>query len=321
MNVPVSIPLWLLSWSVIASTVCCATEMTQQKESVAAISRLEQMAVGLSLPDSDPHVFSDLSVCPPVVAFAEIPLINITATVSPVFEKNGEAETIEPIVLPGCRESPIRPIESRMTIIEGAKLEEGKQLLVYRGLVDGMISPRQPQWRPSLLRMLTDGTRQVQFDRVFTFLLSSFPGNDSMAKLDKLHRWAQELPPHAAGDIWRATTRYWLNAGEYERALVAADAMERLRPDYRIRACRLKALALASAGKLNEARRKIHAVRKEVLPRTEEAELLYLEAWIDLQDGDIAKAKIVLAQVVKMRMSAALTQKARKILQSLSNME
>lgn len=189
--------------------------------------------------------------------------------------------------------------------------------MIYRGLQDGTLSPRQPRWRPYLLKMLVEGTAQTQFDTVFTCLLSSFPGSDGATKLARMRHWVEGLDARSAGDVWRAETRYWINAGEYERAVEAADRMMKTRPDYSMRAFRLKALAHASAGRLEEARMNMQSARRLSLPSTEKAELLYLEAWIELQDGNVGKAKKSLKAIFEQFPSTSAARKARKVMDSL----
>ena len=257
------------------------------------------------------EAFADVDVAIGGLAEEEIVICNVPAM----------TEKITPVSVPGSivrevQTAPVQPAGVDTGYVATTTLQ-----MTYKGFQDGILSPRQPHWRPYLLEMLVQGTKQTQFDTVFLYLLASFPGNDGTAKLVRLRQWAETLDARAAGDVLRAETRYWLNAGEYDRAIAVADRMAHVRPDYRIRAYRLKALANASAGQFKDARVAILSARKESPPLHEKAELLYLEAWMDMQEGNVEKAKAELMDVINLSPSGASARKARTVLRSLSSAE
>lgn len=193
--------------------------------------------------------------------------------------------------------------------------------LVYDALADGSVNVRAREWRLPLVRMLVEGTPGTDFDRVYAFLIRGFPGADERAKIRALANWAEKsLSPHEAADVYRAETRYWLNLGDPEMTADAAGRMERARPGYAVRACRLRALSYATAGELEAAKAEIARSRAVCgPPPAERLELLYLEAWIWLQEGDVAAARRNLASIVAARPQGALARKARKVLEAVSD--
>lgn len=199
-------------------------------------------------------------------------------------------------------------------------LETATARMVYDALVDGTVNSRAREWRMPLVRMLVDGTPGTDFDRVYGLLLHGFGGNDERTKIRALAKWADaNLPPRDAADVYRAETRYWLNAGDLQMTTDAATRMERARPDYAVRARRLVALAYAMAGELEKAKAEIARSRAECSPMgAERHELLYLEAWIALQEGDVDLARRNLAVIVAENPRGATARKARRILESIS---
>lgn len=192
--------------------------------------------------------------------------------------------------------------------------------LVYDALADGSVNVRAREWRLPLVRMLVEGTPGTDFDRVYAFLLRGFAGADERAKIRALADWAEKsLSPHEAADVYRAETRYWLNLGDPEMTADAAGRMERARPGYAVRACRLRALSYATAGELEAAKAEIARSRAVCgPPPAERLELLYLEAWIWLQEGDVAAARRNLASIVAESPHGALARKAREVLAAVS---
>lgn len=191
--------------------------------------------------------------------------------------------------------------------------------LIYDALADGSINARAPKWRMPLVQMLVDGTPGTDFDHVYGFLLRTLGGNDERTKIRALAKWTGEnLAPREAADVYRAETRYWLNLGDSAMTVDAAKRMERARPDYAVRARRLSALSYATSGELEKAKAEIARSRAECdLPSYERLELLYLEAWIWLQEGDVGAARRNLNSIVDESPRSALARKALSILESI----
>ena len=224
---------------------------------------------------------------------------------------------------PAVRDAAVRPPEVAVPEPRALTAEAVSNVffrLVYDALADGSVNVRAREWRLPLVRMLVEGTPGTDFDRVYAFLLRGFAGADERAKIRALADWAEKsLSPHEAADVYRAETRYWLNLGDSEMTADAAGRMERARPDYAVRACRLRALSHATAGELEEAKAEIARSRTECdPPPAERLELLYLEAWIWLQEGDVAAARRNLASIVAERPQGALARKAREVLEAVS---
>ena len=192
--------------------------------------------------------------------------------------------------------------------------------MIYAALTDGTVNSRAREWRMPLVRMLVDGTPGTDFDCVYRLLLRGFGGNDERTKIRALTKWAEaNLPPREAADVYRAETRYWLNLGDAVMTVDAAGRMERARPDYAVRAHRLSALAHAMSGELEKAKAEIARSRAECSPMGAEwHELLYLEAWIALQEGDVELARRNLTAIVAESPDEATACKARRILESIS---
>ena len=217
-----------------------------------------------------------------------------------------------------AKSPPERNITFSMRGVETGRVDSAILKLVYDALNGGGESPRLPKWREPLLRMLSEGTRGTDFDAVYRLLLAGFPGPDDRTRIQRLSRWIEGVESEKVrGDVFRAETRYWLNAGEPELAVAAADRMQAEYPPYVLRACRLKALAYASAGELETAKGEIAAARTHQLPKGERLELLYIEAWIALQDGDTDMAERNLRAILKESPSGALARKTRQVLESL----
>lgn len=256
---------------------------------VAEAPSADMPYAGLSLDDALPDVpFSDVSLCAPAVRDADV----------------------RPPGVAGC--------EPRALTAEA--VSNALFRLVYDALADGSVNVRAREWRLPLVRMLVEGTPGTDFDRVYAFLLRGFAGADERAKIRALAEWSgKALSPHEAADVYRAETRYWLNLGDSERVADAAGRMERARPGYAVRACRLRALSHATAGELEEAKAEIARSRAACDPSPgERLELLYLEAWIWLQEGDVEAARRNLASIVAACPQGALARKAREVLEAVS---
>jgi len=224
---------------------------------------------------------------------------------------------------PSVRDAAVRPPEVSGPELRALTAEAVSNVvlkLAYDALADGSVNVRAREWRLPLVRMLVEGTPGTDFDRVYAFLLRGFAGADERAKIRALADWSgKALSPHEAADVYRAETRYWLNLGDSEMALDAAGRMERARSDYAVRACRLRALSHATAGELEEAKAEITRSRAECDPSLgERLELLYLEAWIWLQEGDVEAARRNLASIVAERPQSALAHKAQEVLAAVS---
>ena len=192
--------------------------------------------------------------------------------------------------------------------------------MIYAALTDGTVNPRAREWRMPLVRMLVDESFGADFDRVYGLLLRSFGGNDERTKIRALAKWADaNLPPREAADVHRAETRHWLNLGDAAMTADAAKRMERARPDYAVRARRLSALGYSMSGELEKAKAEIARSRAECSPMgAERHELLYLEAWIVLQEGDVDLARRNLAVIVTENPRGTTARKAWRILESIS---
>lgn len=205
--------------------------------------------------------------------------------------------------------------------VRGVEAQCADSLLLrflYEQINDGKVSARLPRWRESLVRMLSEGMPGTDFDTVYRMLLQGFPGPSDEMRVDRLAKWLECVEsPKKRGDVLRGETRYWINAGIYDKAVEAADRMQEAYPEYAIRAFRLRALAYASAGELALARVEISKARSHSLPCGERLELLYLEAWISLQDNDIELAKRNLRTILKETPNGNMNRKARHVLDSL----
>ena len=192
--------------------------------------------------------------------------------------------------------------------------------MTYDALSDGSVNARASKWRLPLVEMLVGETAGTDFDGVYELLLRSFPGNDKRMKIRALAKWADaNLPPCEAADVYRAETRYWLNVGEPAMTADAAGRMERARHDYAVRACRLRALSHAMVGDFDKARAEIARSRGECdPPARERLELLYLEAWIWLQEGRAEAARRNLQQILAECPRGAIARRAGLVLQSIS---
>ncbi len=202
--------------------------------------------------------------------------------------------------------------------IDGEVVDSVILKLTYEAMNEGRLQVRSPQCREPLLKMLAGGTKGTDFDNVYKMLLASFAGPDDRSRIGRLNRWAERLDDDRVhADLFRAETRYWLNIGESEAAVDAANRMEAAYRPYAIRACRLRALAHASSGDLASAKADIAAARTHRLPRGERLELLYIEAWISLQDGNETLAKRNLLGIVRESPRSAIARKAKKVLESM----
>ena len=81
--------------------------------------------------------------------------------------------------------------------------------------------------------------------------------------------------------------------------------------------CCVRTLAYAGSGDFARARETIADGRRGELPDFERMELLYLEAWMDLQDGRTVQASAALRKIVSECSDGPTAEKARKVLESL----
>lgn len=213
----------------------------------------------------------------------------------------------------------IRVAVPSLACLDDARVEEMRKRFVYDSLADGSANMRSREWRETLLSLLVDEIPFVDFDRAFAFLVAGFAGHDDRAKIAALARWAEaNASAKGKGDVFRAETRYWLNVGDPAMAIDAARRMEKAYPEYAVRACRFKALAHATAGEIERARDEIAKGRREFdLPDWERRELLYLEAWLWLQDGEIDAAVKNLRTIVGEQPNGELAEKARRALKAV----
>lgn len=215
-----------------------------------------------------------------------------------------------------CLGVPSRP-DFALRGIDSNRVERLIDRQMLDGIADGSLSPRLPAWRPRLAAMLVEGG-SLDFDAAFGLLLGTFPGPEVDEQMEALHRWAEAQEPRCAADVYRAETRHWLRTGAYERAIDAANRMEIARPDYRVRACRLRAVAHASSGRLGQARASLAAAHRENPPPEEWAELTYLGAWIDLQDGREEEARRGLESLLSRVPREPVADRARRVLSTLA---
>lgn len=190
--------------------------------------------------------------------------------------------------------------------------------LVFDGLCDGSLSPRMQEWRPALLDMLAGRVPAKDFDRAFDLLLGTFPGSDSEAKTSALMKWAAGLSDaRDAADVCRALTRHYIAAGECELAVAAADTMVRHYAGYLPNALYLKGHALAFAGRFDEARLMLGEALALKPAGAARARILYLQAWMLVQDGDAAAASRLLEEIASAHAATKYARQARAILDSL----
>lgn len=239
----------------------------------------------------------------PVIAWADGIAVRLR---SPTGVVSADAKTIRVSIPP-------------VACLDDSRIEEMRKRFVYDSLADGSANMRSREWREPLVSMLVDEIPFVDFDRAYAFLVAGFAGHDERAKIAALARWAEtNASDKGKGDIFRAETRYWLNAGDSPMAIDAARRMEKAYPGYAVRACRFKALAHATAGEIESAREEIAKGRREFdLPDWERRELLYLEAWLWLQDGEIDAAVRNLRAIVGEQPDGELAEKARRALKAV----
>lgn len=190
--------------------------------------------------------------------------------------------------------------------------------MVFDGLCDGSLQPRLAKWRPWLLDMLTGRLPVRDFDRAFDLLLGTFPGSDDGTRALAVQKWAAGLSDTIdSADVFRALTRHYIASGEYDLAIGAADAMVGYHAGYLPNALYLKGHSHAFAGRFTEARQclvEALALRPSGAAR---ARILYLQAWILLQEGETSTAVKILKDVVAKHPSTKYARQARTILDSL----
>lgn len=213
----------------------------------------------------------------------------------------------------------VRVSAARAASLDDRQLETLTARIVYDSIVDGSLNARSRECRKPLVSMLVNEFQWADFDRVFSLLFAGFGGYDDRAKIAALGRWAgANASPRERADIFRAETRYWLNAGDSAKAIDAAKRMEKAFPDYAARACRFRALAHAAVGEFERSRAEIARARAmRSLPDWERRELLYLEAWLLLQDGETAAAVANLRAIVAEKQDDQTATKARTALRAV----
>ena len=190
--------------------------------------------------------------------------------------------------------------------------------IVFDGLCDESLPPRLPEWRPFLLSMLAGRVPTKDFDRAFSLLLGTFPGSDAGAKTSALLKWAAMLPlAKDSADVYRALTRHYIAGGEYDLAIGAADAMVGYHAGYLPNALYLKGHSHAFAGRFDEARQCLAKALALNPVGAAHARILYLQAWMFIQEGDVQAAAELLRDIVLRHPSTKYAKQARSILVSL----
>lgn len=258
--------------------------------------------VPVSVPDAMPRKVSPLVVASDAPYATSRPeIIFNPVTVS------GVSRFLPQLVIPEPRFVSDRALESTIT------------RMTYQALSDGSVDVRASKWRMPLVRMLVDGAPGTDFDHVYGLLRKSFGGTDEHARIHALAKWAREnLSPRDAADVYRAETRYWLALGDSKMTVDAASRMERARSDYAVRARRLSALSYVATGDFEKAKEEISRSWTECHPESwEKAELLYIEAWIGLQDGDVGSARRKLELIVSECPDSVAAYKAMSVLKAI----
>ena len=190
--------------------------------------------------------------------------------------------------------------------------------IVFDGLCDESLPPRLPEWRPFLLDMLAGRVPTKDFDRAFDLLLGTFPGSDSVAKTSTLIKWAARLSlAKDSADVYRALTRHYIAGGEYDLAIGAADAMVGYHAGYLPNALYLKGHSYAFAGRFEEARQCLDKALALNPVGAAHARILYLQAWMLIQEGDVQAAAALLRDIVLRHPSTKYAKQSHSILVSL----
>lgn len=229
-----------------------------------------------------------------------------------------------PIVLPGSSAAIHRIIPDFALPSPGLTPEAARNIrvgTVYAGLTDGSLNPRNPEWRPDLVFLLTrQETRNP--DSIFSLLLAGCAGNTDEARVALAEKWAKTHEEgHFSGAIAYFAARYFFFSAQYREAIRRAQSVHKTYPEFAVKALLVEALAEANAGNPKKARAILDDIQKHHPDSPEIPEVHYMTAWLALQDMHDREALEILRRIVADYPHTPAAQKAAQMIETLEGVE
>lgn len=191
--------------------------------------------------------------------------------------------------------------------------------IVRDGLADGTLNPRNPAWRPHLVRLLAAAGASPDAEVLFTTLLAGCAGADDMARLAVVESWAARFEEgRHAETVAHAAARFAFSSGDYAGASRRCASIASAYPASADRAMLLQALSEAYAGNRAEALRLLAGLRKQLPDSPSVPEARLLEAWLALQDLRNDDAAAILRDIVATAPKSPAAAKASQMLSDLA---
>ena len=190
--------------------------------------------------------------------------------------------------------------------------------LAYDLLQDGEGDPHSSEWRPYLAELIARPRRDVDVLAMYRLFLASFDGIDSRSRMTPAENWAMRYDGgRYAGAIALASLRLLFQSEVYDevesRALrVAAD-----HPALAAQALSLRVLCLVYRNNLATADESVAALLRDFKGTSDEPEVLYLAAWLRIEQNRIDEARQMLQNVRDSFPGTPAAKKARSALEEL----
>ena len=190
--------------------------------------------------------------------------------------------------------------------------------LAYDLLQEGKADPRSPEWRPYLAELVARPLPDADPVALYHLFLASFEGIDTRARMTLAESWAaRHEGGRYAGPIALASLRSLFQSGDYEEVekrtvRVAAD-----HPEQAAQSLSLRVLCQVYRNDLDAAEKTVAALRQDFAGTPDEPEILYLAAWLRIEQNRLDEARQMLQNVRNRFPDTSAAKKARSALEEL----
>lgn len=212
--------------------------------------------------------------------------------------------------------TPLRP--SAVPDISAASARQRVAALAYDLLQEGKADPRSPEWRPYLAELVARPLPDADPVALYHLFLASFEGIDTRARMTLAESWAaRHEGGRYAGPIALASLRSLFQSGDYEEVekrtvRVAAD-----HPEQAAQSLSLRVLCQVYRNDLDAAEKTVAALRQDFAGTPDEPEILYLAAWLRIEQNRLDEARQMLQNVRNRFPDTSAAKKARSALEEL----
>ncbi len=191
-------------------------------------------------------------------------------------------------------------------------------LLAYEAMQEGAENPIDPKWRPSLAHLVANPPDNIDADAIYQLLLAGFEGVDDESRMQLAEAWAiHHDGGRYAGDITYASLRAIFHAGNYRSIYHRAKNIAENHPDFAVRAMLLSVLADAYVMENARAKKTLDNLKIVYANSSEYPEILYMEAWLALENFRKGEAEVILYRILHDYPSSSAARKASQILEAL----